>query len=268
MSTTRCLSASALAAVCALSAGPVGADPITIVYAGYWLETVGSNTLGIAGGGSIAGTPTTLFVAETAPGPGGGTTASANFAGVATDAPFENNGLWVRRKTNPGPDQLAALTVDFEHGADTASFTGRSLAALAPMPLVEGLAVDASTEPFGPLVSWTLPGGPGFDVDYVQLVFYSNATNAEIGSRVTLGPTATSYDIIGPLTPGLDLVINLRLVDLYDDAAPFVADNIQSMSRTYINYLVPVPEPGPGLLLALGLAGLAWRLRLARAPGR
>jgi hypothetical protein len=265
MSTTRCLAASALAVVFAVSTGSVAADPITIDYAGYWLENIGSNPLGIAGGGSPTGRLTTLFVAETTPGSAEGTTASANFAGVATYGPFVVDGFWVRRVSDPGPDQLGALTVEFQNGADTASFTGRSLAAVAPIPLVEGLTVDASAEPFGPLVSWALPASTGFDVDHVQLVFYSNETGAEIGRRVTLPPTATAYDIIGPLAPGLDLLINVRLVDLYDDAAPFTTENIQSMSRTYVSYLAPVPEPGSALMLALGLTALSCRRRLARA---
>jgi hypothetical protein len=122
--------------------------------------------------------------------------------------------------------------------------------------------------PFSPSVSWVLPLGDDFDVDFVQMVFYSNVTKAEIGSRVTLGPTATHYDIVGPLTPGLDLVISVRLVDLYDDGAPFTPGNYQSISRAYVNYMVPVPEPGSWLLLALGLTAVPWVRRRARSLGR
>ena len=265
MSKTRMLSASAIAAVSALVAAPALAVPVTIVYAGYWHETVGSNGLGHAGGGSTAGTPSTLFVAETIPGPDAGTTASASFGAVATNPPVAVGPLWTRRKLNPDAAQLEALTVKFENGADSTSFTGRSLAGVAPMPLVQNLTVDGSATPFAPSVSWVLPADNGFDLDYVQLVFYSNVSKAEIGSRVTLDPTATHYDIVGPLTPGLDLVINLRLVDLYDDAGPFAPGNFQSISRAYVNYLVPVPEPGSWLLLALGLTAMPWVRRRARS---
>lgn len=193
MFTSRCLCSCTAVVACTLSAGGAFAVPVAITYAGYWHETVGSNSLGHAGGGSTAGTPTTLFVAETDPGPGGGTTASASFAGVATNAPTPVGVVWTRRKSNPGADQLEALTVEFRNGADTASFTGRSLASVVPMPLVGGLAVDASHLPLQPRINWTLPDGSGIDIDRVQLVFYSNITKAEIGSRVTLGPLATFY---------------------------------------------------------------------------
>lgn len=261
MSKTHLLTASAIGAVSAFAAASASALPITINYAGYWHETVGSNSLGHAGGGTTIGTPTTLFVAETNPGPGAGTTASASFGAAATNPPVAIGTVWTRRKSNPDAAQLAALTVAFGNGADTATFTTRSLAAVQPMPLVQNLMVDGSAAPLSPSVSWLLPAGNGFDVDYVQLVFYSNVSKAEIGSRVTLGPTATRYDIVGPLPPNLDLVINLRLVDLYDDAAAFEPGNIQSMSRTYVNYLVPVPEPGSWLLLALGLTAMPWARR-------
>ena len=77
----------------------------------------------------------------------------------------------------------------------------------------------------------------------------------------------TFYDFVNPLPPGLDLVVNLRLLDLYDDAGPVAAGNWQSLSRSYVNYLVPVPEPGPWLLLALGLPAVL-RLRQRGRPAR
>ena len=38
------------------------------------------------------------------------------------------------------------------------------------MPLVQNLAIDATGQPLGPLVTWVIPADAG-DIDYVQLVF-------------------------------------------------------------------------------------------------
>lgn len=255
-----------VACAAALCAGAATAVPITVTNAGYWLETVGTNPLGIAAGGPQHGTVTTLFVANTSPDINGGTTAVASQNGFAAGAVGVDGVLWARRVLNPTAAQLTPLTVTFANGADRTPFVGRDLSALSPMPLVEDANVDGAVNPSSPLVTWTLPAAAAAgDVDFVQLVFYDNATNGEIGSRVTLAPTATSYRIVSTLPVGLDLVVNVRLVDLYDDTAAFTFGNIQRMSRSYSTYVVPVPEPGTAVMAALGLVALAWRLR-RRAP--
>jgi len=248
--------------IAALNAAPALADPVTISNAGYWLETLGENTIGLPG--SATGAVTTLFVANTDPSAAQGTTASASLGGVATTPPvLADPLLWARRIVDPSTFQRQALTVEFLNGTDTASFTGFDLRGLDALPLAANLAVDGSGDPLGPVISWTLPSGPNVDIDRVQLVFYSDATNAEIGSRVTLSGSATSFDLAGPLPAGLALTVNVRFIDLADDAAAFEPGNVLRASRSYINYATPVPEPASLLLTLVGLAGLAgwvaWR---------
>ena len=253
-----------LAATLVMSSSVI-ATPIAISDAGYWLETVGPNTIGLAGGGMPGGVITTLFVADTDPKASGGTTAVANYSGTPAGTVFSSSSSpnWAMRVVNPTATQLGALTVDFSNGGDTASFTGRVLSGLAPMPLVQNLTVDGSVEPYGPVVSWALPAAPpGVDIDFVQLVFYSNATNLEVGNRVLLGPTATSFDLAANALPqGFDLTVNVRLVDLYDDFAPFSTGNILSESRAYVNYLAPIPEPTAMTFMMFGLAALGLKMR-------
>jgi hypothetical protein len=166
---------------------------------------------------------------------------------------------------NPSAAQLAPLSVVFSNGGDTASFTGRSLVGLTAMPLAQNLAVDPSSDPFGPVLSWALPVNADLDIDLVQLVFYSNTTNLEVGSRQVLAATATSFDLTGPLPLSFDLTINVRLVDLFDDNAPFTSANISSESRAYVNYLTPsvaaIPEPETYALMLAGLGALGFVAR-------
>lgn len=264
----------AVSALALFTALPALADPITVNYAGYRLETIGANTINIGAGGSVAGTPRTLFVAQLAP--IAGTTATATLSGAASFGPFYNapSNEWTRVVLNPTAADLGPVNVTFANGADSTTVVGRDLNGLTPIKLVTGITVDASVDPFGPKVNWTLPTETG-DVDFVQLIFYNDDTNLEVGTRQTLAASATSFDLYGPGTSGelplgYHLTIEVRLVDLFNDSLPLDTANIQRDSRAYINYTAPsvaaVPEPSTYATLAAGLVALGWvRRRKARA---
>jgi hypothetical protein len=248
-----------------------GAAPVTVSNAGYFLDNNGSNSLGISGGGSPGGTATTLFLANALPAGGaGGTTAAATILGTPTSVAYSaGDNSWVRRAQLDN-FQRNALTVTFTNGADSTVVVTRDLFGVPVMPLAPSFTVGG--DPFSPLLSWTLPDGPGIDIDRVGIVFYDDDTNLEIGTRVFLPGMAKNYQIQGVLPEGLKLVFSLRLFDLDDGIVPGSPDwtnaDILSLSRTYLSYTVPhrVPEPGmPGLAL---LAGLAAALAGRRQVGR
>jgi hypothetical protein len=246
-----------------VAAAPAFAVPITIDYAAYRLENSGANTLGQPG--SADGTVRALFVAGITP--DAGTTATATLSGAPTFGPSydASSDQWFRNAFNPSPADLGPLTVTFQNGADTATFVGPDLTGLTPMKLAQNLTVDASVDPFGPTVNWILPTDTG-DLDLIQLVFYSDVTNLEVGTRQLLGAGSTSFDLYGPGTGGLlplgyQLTVEVRLIDLFDDSLPYSVENAYRISRAFVNYTAPtstaVPEPGTSVLMLAGLGLLA-----------
>lgn len=257
----------------AVLAGMAHAEPVTVSNVGYYLDTIGANSIGVAGGGSTAGTPSTLFIANTSPGGGaGGTTASSAYltTGTPTGGPVlgdSTGNFWVRRALNPVPADLDALKVVFSNGSDSTELITASLQGRTVMPLAIGFSL--SGDPFSPLLSWTLPNG--VDIDRIQMVFHNDNTNLEVGSRVTRSGSTTSLQLANALPEGFDIVFDLRLIDLDDRIQPgqnWGAADILSQSRTYISYTVPNRVPEPGTMLLLGIAGLAAGLmrRRSRMP--
>ena len=273
MFSTRSIIVASALSIATLISTPAFSVPISITNEGWWLETLGNNTIGIGGGGASGGLTTSLFVANTSPPASGGTTASANFSGTPTGSPGVVAGdpteLWAYRALSPDSTRLSPITVNFQNGADAASFTGRDLRGLSPLSLAQDLSVDASVEPFSPLITWSLPND---SFDLIQIAFYSDATNGEVGSRAVLPKTATSYDIVGSLPGSFALVVNVRLVDLFDENAPFTDSNILRMSRAYVNYVSPplvaaIPEPETYALMFAGLALVGAFARRAKKAG-
>ena len=241
---------------CAVSAM---ATPVTFSAAGYWLENVGPNTVRI---GPPGGGERTFFISnDTSPSANAGTTATAAFPdSSAAPAPGFNGLNWLRGILSTSPDyanSLAGYDVTFTNGSDTAVFRGQSLLGVELLPLALNLSIDGSLNPFSPQVTWTLPSGDGVDVDRIQLLFYNDDTDAQVGGQPTLGGDATSFSITGPLRPGFNLAVNVFLFDLIDDSAAFTRENILRGSRAYVNYTAPLAVPEPtSMLLALAALGI------------
>lgn len=247
--------------------GWVMADPITITNAGYWLESVGPNTVGVAGGGEPGGRLRTFFISnDTNPSGGAGTTATATFGdGSVAPSPFFQNNEWARGFASTSgllPAALKGYNVQFANGSDSANFMGQNLENVTPLPLALNLTVDGSVNPLSPLISWQLPSGPGVDTDRIQLLFFNDDTDARVGGQPTLSGSTTSFQITSVLPAGFNLVTNVFLFDLIDDSQPFVRENILRGSRAYVTYSSPVPEPSTMLLIVAGLGAMVgWRRR-------
>ena len=207
--------------------------------------TIGSNTIGISGVGLPGGRQTTLFIATTSPSGGsGGTTATATILGNSTTVGFDaNQNLWARRALLDD-FQRNALSVTFTNGGETTTVNTGSLFGINAMPLAIDFTI--SGDPFSPLLSWLLPVGQGIDIDRVSIAFFNDDTNAEIGTRVFRPGTTTSYQLQSVLPEGLNIVFDLRLIDLVDSIEPgqeWGAGDILSQSRTYLSYSVPARVP-------------------------
>lgn len=255
-----------------LVATAVGAAPVTASNVGYYLDTIGSNSIGISGGGSASGMRTTLFLANTTPtGGAGGTTATATIGpgNSPTSVGFiAGENLWARRAALDD-FQRNALSATFMNGPDSTTVLTRDLFGISNMPLAPSFTL--SGDPFSPLLSWTLPEGNGFDIDRVGLAFYNDDTNTEIGTRVFRSGATTSFQIRSVLPEGLNIVFDLRLFDLDDRILPgetgWGNGDILSLSRTYLAYSVPtrISEPAAlSLVLIAGLAAAAARRRQTR----
>ena len=69
-----------------------------------------------------------------------------------------------------------------------------------------------------PVVSWATPAaGLTGDVDFIQLVLHNDDTDLQVGNFVTRPAIARSFQFLNRLTPNYILVIDVRLLDLFDD---------------------------------------------------
>jgi hypothetical protein len=112
------------------------------------------------------------------------------------------------------------------------------------VPLAESLQVLGGGAT--PTITWSLPDLTGFDVDFLRFRVYDDSSN-DIILNTVLPLATTGFAIpVGLLGPGVPYIFSVNLNDGDENA-----------STAYTQSAYFAPEPGTGVLLGLGLAGLA-----------
>lgn len=240
--------------------GAVQAAPIGVTAPYQFIDTYGSNTIGV--------TAMTYdeFGAFATPTGAAGTTAVAVRGAFTTTVP------WVGGTANPtqfnrliayDPANTGAFQITFANGNDRTVVTTPTITGATLTPPVQNIQIASGGT--NPTFTWTVPAG--VRPDDIRINIYDHGRTRLDGNGVDLvysrdfAGTTTSFTVPGTLAGGLPLQLDNRytleiaIVDTRSNGLATSQSDLLSRSRTFVDF-VPVPANAPAVYLPVVTPGI------------
>lgn len=257
-------------AMSGLASVPAAATAITVTGLFHSLENRGDNSVGIS-----VGVRQLFGAVSVVPNGDNGTSGVATQDGVTMPLTFDPIDI-APNVFDTGIAFNSNLTgswdLTFTNGTDIAHAATPTIADASILPLVNNVTISGSGA--APSFNWTVPNT--FAPDGIRIEIRDTTDLVQGGANVIYSrmfPSTTTSFTVNPTDPSLTQPLQLGrtysleidLLDTRDNLARGGRPNILSMSRTFSDFSLQVPEPSVSTLFGVGLAWLGLLRRRQRA---